>query len=260
MKIRKRDLTVILYLAGIALAFVAYQFYFKTKIEDADSLDQQSDELQITVDDLTAKVQQKPQYEKNIAEYEEKIQEMAQMYQPEISHEDTIMYIKELLNTQDVLITELKMTDPSVIYVVAGTGTASGYTMMAQNNAMTFTYSTHYNGLKNLLRAIYNSTEMQNIESFTIEIDNPDDLIAFDPTGNLIEDVNLSEKEQEELEKATQLRKEKGYTISGEIMLNRYTMTNNGVDYKALEIPSMKHGLIDLFHSGTGVEETEAAK
>ena len=259
MKITKRDLSVILYLAGIALAFVAYQFYFKTKMEDADSKDQQSDALQITVDDLKSKKAQQPAMEKRIAEYEAEIEEIALSFQPEISHEDTIMYVKELLNTQDVLISELKMTDPSVVYVVAGTGQASKYSMMAQNNSMEFTYATHYNGLKNLLNALYNSKELQNIESFTIKVDNPDDILAFDPSGNLIEDVKLSEEEEAEKEKALQLRKEKGYTITGEITLNRYTMTNNGGEYKPLEIPEMKHGVIDIFHSGTGVEETKAA-
>ena len=259
MKITKRDLTVILYLAGIALAFVAYQFYFKTKMGDADSLDQQSDALQITVDDLRAKKAQQPAIEKKIEEYEEEIQRIAKSFQPEISHEDTIMYIKELLNTQDIQITELKMTDPSVVYVVAGTGQASKYAMMAQNNAMSFEYATHYNGLKSLLNALYSSKELQNIESFTIKVDNPDDILAFDPSGTLIEDVKLSPEEEADKEKALKLRKEKGYTISGEITLNRYTMTNNGGEYTPLEIPDMKHGVIDIFHSGTGVEETEAA-
>ncbi len=64
MKITKRDLTVILYLTGIALAFVAYQFYFKTKMEDADSLDQQSDALEITVEDLRSKDAQRPEIER----------------------------------------------------------------------------------------------------------------------------------------------------------------------------------------------------
>lgn len=258
MKITKRDLTVILYITGIALAFVAYQFYFKTKMEDADALDQQSDALQITVDDLEAKMAQKPAIEERIKGYEDKIQKIAQSYQPEISHEDTIMYVNELLNTQDVLITELKMTDPSVIYVVAGTGTASGYSMMAQNNAMSFEYATHYNGLKNLLNAIYNSKEMQNIEAFTIKVDNEDDIISFDPSGNLIEDVQLSAEEEEEREKALQLRKEKGYTLSGEITLNRYTMLNNGLEHEPIPIPEVKRGVVDIFHSGTGVQETEA--
>ena len=258
MKITKRDLTVILYLTGIALAFVAYQFYFRTKMEDADALDQQSDALEITVDDLKSKDAQRPEIERRIKEYEAKIDEIAKMYQPEISHEDTIMYVNELLETQDVLITELKMTDPSVVYVVAGSGTASRYAMMAQNNAMSFEYATHYNGLKNLLNAIYNSKEMQNIESFTIKVDNPDDELSFDPTGNLIEDVKLSEEEEEEREKALRLRKEKGYTITGEITLNRYTMTNNGLEHQPLPIPEVKHGVVDIFHSGTGVQETEA--
>ncbi|MBO4477762.1 MAG: hypothetical protein J5757_05480 [Lachnospiraceae bacterium] len=258
MKITKRDLTVILYLTGIALAFVAYQFYFKTKMEDADALDQQSDALQITVDDLKEKDAHKAEYQKNIDDYREKIDTIAKTFQPEISHEDTIMYVKELLDTQDVLITQLKMTDPSVIYVVAGTGTASGYSMMAQNNAMSFEYATHYNGLKNLLNAIYNSKEMQNIEAFTIKIDNPEDELSFDPSGNLIEDVKLSEEEEEEKEKVLQLRKEKGYTISGEITLNRYTMTNNGLEHDPLPIPEMDHGVVDLFRSGTGTPETEA--
>jgi len=258
MKITKRDLTVILYLTGIALAFVAYQFYFKTKMEDADSLDQQSDALEITVEDLRSKDAQRPEIERRTEKYRADIMEIAQTFQPEISHEDTIMYIKELLDTQDVQITELKMTDPSVVYVVAGTGTASGISMMAQNNAMSFAYATHYNGLKDLLKAIYSSKELQNIEAFTIKVDNPDDILAFDPNGNLIEDVKLSEEEEAEREKALQLRKEKGYTISGEITLNRYTMTNNGVEYKPLEIPEMKKGLIDIFRSGTGVEETKA--
>ena len=259
MKITKRDLTVILYLAGIALAFVSYQFYFKTKMEDADSRDQQSDALQITVDDLKSKKAQQPELERRIASYEAEIKEIAQEFQPEISHEDTIMYVKELLNTQDVLITELKMTDPSVVYVVAGTGEASRYSMMAQNNSMEITYATHYNGLKNLLNAIYNSKELQNIESFTIKVDNPNDILAFDPSGNLIENVKLSPEEEAEKEKALKLRKERGYTISGEIILNRYTMTNNGNEYEPLEIPDMEHGVIDIFRSGTGVEETKAA-
>ena len=258
MKITKRDLTVILYLTGIALAFLAYQFYFRTKMEDADALDQQSDALEITVDDLKSKYAQRPEIERRIKQYEAQIDEIAKMYQPEISHEDTIMYVNELLNTQDVLITELKMTDPSVVYVVAGSGTASRYSMMAQNNAMSFEYATHYNGLKNLLNAIYNNKEMQNIESFTIKVDNPDDELSFDPSGNLIEDVKLSDEEEEEKEKALQLRKEKGYTITGEITLNRYTMTNNGLEYEALPIPEVDHGVVDIFHSGTGVKETEA--
>ena len=167
------------------------------------------------------------------------------------------MYIKKLLDEQDVQITELKMTDPSVVYVVAGTGTASDYSMMAQNNAMSFEYATHYNGLKSLLNAIYSFEGIQNIEAFTIKVDNPDDILAFDPSGNLIEDVKLSEEEEEEKEKALQLRKEKGYTISGQITLNRYTMTNNGVEYVPMEIPKVDQGLVDIFHSGTGVPEAE---
>ncbi len=259
MKITKRDLSVILYLAGIALAFVAYQFYFKAKMEDADSRDQQSDALQITVDDLKSKKAQQPAMERRIKEYEEEINKIAKEFQPEISHEDTIMYVKQLLNTQDLLISELKMTDPSVVYVVAGTGEASGFSMMAQNNSMEFKYATHYNGLKSMLKALYNSKELQNIESFTIKVDNPDDILAFDPSGNLIEDVKLSPEEEAEKEAAIKLRKERGYTITGTITLNRYTMTNNGGVYEPLEIPDMDHGVVDIFRSGTGVEETKAA-
>ena len=55
MRVTRRDIKVILLLIGILSAFITYQFYLKTKLDDIDKVKDQITTLKAEIDDLRTK-------------------------------------------------------------------------------------------------------------------------------------------------------------------------------------------------------------
>lgn len=91
MKVAKRDVLILLCLIGILLGVGAYFLVFQPTIEDAEALEQENQELQARINDLSSKMENKDSY---IAQTESMLKEMEEIFEEfpvDVREEDGVM-------------------------------------------------------------------------------------------------------------------------------------------------------------------------
>lgn len=244
MKLTKRDVAVLLYVVAIAAMFLVYQLYYSPSVTEAETIAQECVGLKQQVDELQAKVDQQPQYEKEISQMKEDISAVLDLYPSSISEEDIILYVKELNDELDMGINGVTFSNASPIYSVVGTGHASDYNFLAESISININYSTDYDGLKRIVNYINDDPDHRIINSVSIGISPLDDsqiTTTTDEDGNVIE--------------------EKPDTITGSLAITLYLIEGKPVkldengepiiedEETRYEIPEVDHGVDDIFRT-----------
>lgn len=91
MKVAKRDVLLLLGLIGILLGVGAYFLVYQPTMEDAEALEQENQELQARINDLSSKMENKDSY---IAQTESMLEEMEKIFEKfpvDVREEDGVM-------------------------------------------------------------------------------------------------------------------------------------------------------------------------
>lgn len=243
MKLTKRDVSVLLYIVAILSVFLVYQFYYSSKVKEAESVLTECTDLQTQVNELQAKVAQQPQYEDDIAKMKVEIADTLAQYPASISEEDILLYVKELNDKLDMGITGVTFAAAAPIYSVVGTGHADNYNFIAESISVNVNYSTDYKGLKKIVDYINDDPEHRVITSMSITVNTADS-----------DDLNMVYNEDGEYVQ------EQADTISGSLAIDLYLIdgkpaevsdgdNSNTEDGNRFTIPDVEHGINDIFRT-----------
>ena len=185
MSLSKRDIKLLLMLAGILLIVASYYFVYTPKKESREAIEAQNVQLQNQVSRLEELEANKLEYEKEIVKMNQEIEALTSEFPAATKEEDGIYFAHKMEEnvTGDVTISAVTLGNPEVVLVtqvqnapvdestVAGgaAATTSEYTMYRTRNG--FVYETGYNGMKNLIHTINHQMDKITIQTFSASYD-----------------------------------------------------------------------------------------
>ena len=180
----KKALIVIL---GLAILFLAYMYVFSPAKEDVDKLSKECDELQVRLDDLTAKEAQKDQLLAETEQFKQQFQEVLKDYPADLNQETTVMFMKSIEENNEFVNQTFSMPKETQFYSLSGTDAevASNDALAgdeAQKNeykcttaAYSISYSGSYQGIKDVLQYVADYKYRMNVSTFSIAHDESTD-------------------------------------------------------------------------------------
>lgn len=161
MKLKKRDVYLLMILAGLLIALAAYQFVFVNYQDKSDALEAQNTSLQATVTELEGLEARRPEFEKSTEEMRAECDSIVQLFNSDTLMEDEIIYTynMEQVAANDVAVSTMTLATPLEI-PYEGNLTVGEYQLTDEgirmyDSSMNFGFTTSYNGLKNIVRYLY---------------------------------------------------------------------------------------------------------
>lgn len=173
MKITRRDLGVLMIIAGILIAFLAYKMSFESTLEEIETLQDEQRSIQAEIDSVTPLKVAAPTYEANMKKMNENIGKIMDEFAPDIWQEDNIMYVVEVLDNINVEVPNFSAAPAAPIQTVDGTGTLAGKKYTLGRAAINATYKAEtYEDLKEYINYIYSDETVKRvIDSITMAFD-----------------------------------------------------------------------------------------
>lgn len=225
MKITRRDLGVLLIIAGILIAFLSYKMSFEGTLEEIDAIQAEQDKLNKEIADLQPLVDAAPRYEKEMKDMDEKTVKIMNEFAPDIWQEDNIMYVVEILDELNTKIPSFSAAPAVVVQTVDGTGALAGRSYSLGRATIGATYiSESYDDLKAYIDYIYSDKKVKRV------IDNIN--MTFDVTDG---------------------------KISGSTTIYQYVMNDTTRTYDPVELPDDDLGIESECIFGETEEATEEA-
>ena len=102
MKITRRDLGVLMIIAGIIIAFLGYKMSFQPNQEEIEQIQNEEAQLKKDIAELQPIKEDAPKYEKLIKQYQQDLEDIMKEFPADVWQEDNIMYVVELLDNEDL--------------------------------------------------------------------------------------------------------------------------------------------------------------
>lgn len=246
----KKDLHLLLIVFGILIGFASWQFVYKPNLTKTDAIKKENTTLQTRVGELEVLEAKKADYLAEIETMKSGCVDITNKFASGLMTEDEIMYLynMELVDANEVKVpsisigdarevayTAAPVTDTAAAQQTTADGTAATTDAAATADAFqpsdegiklydsetTVNFTTTYNGLKNVIRYVY-------------EI----------PSRKAIGSVNLTASEN-------------GF-LSGTMNLNFYCMTGTDVPYSYISIPGVPLGTNNIFGVRNGAQNNNA--
>ncbi|MCM1144472.1 MAG: hypothetical protein NC318_02240 [Blautia sp.] len=171
---KRSELQLLLIAIGVLLAFASWQFVYKPFQEKTAVIEAENDTLQARVDQLELLNAKKPQYEADTEQMKADCTAIINKFPSGVYAEDIIMYFNEmeLVDANDMVVPAASMGTPDRV-PYNGVLEVSNYTLADDGITMdkiqsTLTYTTTYNGLKNLLSYIYGISTRKSVSSVNV--------------------------------------------------------------------------------------------
>ena len=91
MKVSKRDILILIGFLGILLGVCSYLFIFQPTMEKADALEQENQQLQMRITDLSSKMANKDTYLSETDKMNKEIKDIYQLFPVDVREEDCIL-------------------------------------------------------------------------------------------------------------------------------------------------------------------------
>lgn len=179
MRITKRDIKVILLLIGILSAFITYQFYLKSKLDDIEQKENEITKLQTEIKELKAKKQNETLYRTKMGEWEKEVTKKEQEFPADQWYEDGILflnYMEQRHNLYDeeemkIYFNRYEIKEAEEIDVVNGKMSKAGRRIALADATTYAEFICDYASLKELVNVIYaNKDTKRMIRSMNIEV------------------------------------------------------------------------------------------
>ena len=164
MRVTRRDIKVILLLIGILAAFITYQFYFKTKLDDIQVQEDRITALKAEIDELEKKKAFEPKYRAQMAEQDKAVEEKISEFPADQWYEDGILFL-DYLERRDVLKEDLErikiyfnkygFTEATTVETVVGQLNTVDRRIALMDATTKAEFISDYDGLKEMIRVIY---------------------------------------------------------------------------------------------------------
>lgn len=246
----KKDIQLLLVVFGILIGFASWQFVYKPNQQKAETISTENKGLQTEVEELEVLDAQKEKFLADTETMKAECTKITNSFASGLMEEDEIMYLynMEIVDANDVKVPSVNMGVATEIpYYAASTatettdvatdGTATDGTTTEQAAAEVFqpvdegikmydskttvSFTTTYNGLKNMVKYVY-------------EI----------PARKSISSVSLAATED-------------GY-LTGTMELDFYCMTGTDVPYSYISIPGVPLGTDNIFGVRNGAQNNNA--
>ncbi len=225
MKIKDRDVKILLLLLIVAIVVLPYVFFIKPTNEKIDGLTAEIQTLSERQAYLQALDQNRDYYLKSIEVLNSARDELIANYPGGIKQENTIVFLRNLELTNPLSMLVISFGDVASIpvadaYVDQNGEEHEALTALAQTNTINFTST--YEEMKSML-AYFNNYEERMVVS----------AISMD-------------------------KKETGL-LEGTFVVNQYAVLGTGKELAPAKIPAVEHGVVDVFGNFVEGEEEEVA-
>lgn len=144
LKIKRRDIIILLYLAGIVAAALVYFLYFSPKMEENASAQETLTQLEMQYNSTSALKAKQTDYETKTASDKTAISQMIQEFPADVKSEDEILYARKLETDNGLTVSSVGITDPIMVYSLAdgAPGENDGTTAASTTSSASTTTST----------------------------------------------------------------------------------------------------------------------
>lgn len=168
MKVNQKYLEIGLILVMVAICYFAYSFGYKSYIDKAKQLDNQSKTVEARINTLNEKISHKEEWEADIAKADAYTEIIFAKYGPGNTIEKEIMQIVDMTNTTGTTISSMNLGDAGLIYQSSAVDENGNPKVRLYSQNLTISISNSYTGIKRLFDYINNYPERMNVESFSI--------------------------------------------------------------------------------------------
>lgn len=221
MKITRRDLGVLMIIAGLIIAFLGYKMSFEPTQEEIEKLQDEQQSLKDQIKQLQPYVDAEPKYLKGMEEMKKMVDKIVGKFPDDIIQEDNIVYMVDLLDELKVKVPSFSANPASEVKAVEGAGDFADKRYALKSAHLNFSYEAEdYDVMKELLDYIYKED------------------------GRKINTVTLA------------FNRETG-EISGGIDISAFVLTDGVSEYKPPVLPDDEYGIESGCIFGETEESTE---
>ena len=179
MRVTKRDIKVILLLIGILSAFITYQFYLRTKLEDISKKEDEITKLQNEIAQLKIKKQNEFAYRKQMGEWDSEVTEKEAEFPQDQWYEDGFLFLNymekrhELYDEEEMKIYfhEYEVKEAEEIANITGNMSKVPRRIVLMDSTTDADFICDYASLKEMINVIYaNKDTKRMIRNMNIEV------------------------------------------------------------------------------------------
>ena len=221
MKIAKRDLKLLLVLAGLLVFLLAYMLVFNPLQDKIAEVEAENAQLSAEVQDLEAKYLRMGEYEEGIKNSREYVKETLKNFPGDVKEEDILSYLLTMESRQGIRMESVTFNKPELLQqfdmmtMKDGQDVATPAAAYRANTVMTGTLT--YPQAKNVINYLYDTEKQTTLNNMTLTYNAE--------TGKL----------------------------AGSFQFYKYFINWDGAEYIPERVPVVDIGLKDLFGTSSGV-------
>lgn len=201
MKVSKKELYMLLMLAGVIIAACSFFFGFQKINQKTEALRIETEALESDVNKYNAVKDNIDVYNIGIDESTKKIAEIIAKIPSDVLPEDAFMLARELeKNDEYTFVDATTWADETTVYTVTShpvDTTKTPITYYLNNNEVSIIHTSSYQGIKDMLDYIYEHKNRMSFESFMVSYDETTGLLSGSTNVNFYSIVG-SDKEYKE--------------------------------------------------------------
>ncbi len=207
MKVSRRDLSLIMVVVGLLVAFLSYQFVFKPSMKERDKVIEERKELDKQYDDLKPVLDNQQQYATTIENTSQKLSDLVKKFPAAYLYEDGILYLRDLekKDNMKVFFETFTITESTLVDTYTGLVGQDTKTYVLGNSTIASTFTlgnskdekSGYKDMKTLISTIYADSQPKNIETIVLNFNNINGLVSGSMLMNmysLIDGTNAYEE------------------------------------------------------------------
>lgn len=125
MKIGQKEKKLLLYLGGVVIALLVYQFYFSSALDRNSQKSLENEQLNQEVQKLQELSAKQDDYETDTDSMQDDIKDILAQFPAEVKEEDAILYAKELQDHVSMTVPSVGVAEGQLVYTY-GEGAATG--------------------------------------------------------------------------------------------------------------------------------------
>lgn len=180
MRVTRRDIKVILLLIGILSAFITYQFYLKSKLDDISTVEDQISKLQEEIADLKIKQRSEKAFRTQMGNQETEVNNKIKEFPEDQWYEDGLLFLNYMeqrhnLNEEEeemkIYFHRYQFTEATAVESVMGKLNMTGRKITLLDATTNAHFICDYEALKEMIRLIYtNGDTKRMIRSLNVEV------------------------------------------------------------------------------------------
>ena len=221
MKIAKRDLKLLLVLAGLLVFLLLYMLVFNPLQTKIDEVEAQNAQLSAQVEELEAKYLRMGEYEEGIKASRENVKEFLKSFPGDVKEEDILSYLLTMEARQGIRMESVTFNPPELVQefnmMTQQDGQDVAVPAGAYRASTVMTGSLNYPQTKNVIKYFYDSDKQTTLENATL---------TYNAESGL---------------------------LTGTFQLAKYFVNWDGAEYVPERVPVVDIGLKDLFGTTAAV-------